>query len=216
MRRFLVRIGLVGGAALLCAAAIGRTAPVSAAALPTRLAPAAAEEVTIPAGTVLSVVLDNSVGSDISRVEEPVHAHLTRAVAIAGRQVVEPGAIVNGVVTAAVRSGRVKGRARIGVRFETLQPRGTQERYTIKTAAIARLAPTTKRRDALEIGAPAAGGALIGALVGGKKGAAIGAAAGGGAGTAAVLSTRGDEIRLAKGAPLRVRLTAPLTLRVRG
>ena len=42
------------------------------------------------------------------------------------------------------------------------------------TAAIGRTAPATKKKDALEIGAPAAGGAIIGALVGGKKGAPIG------------------------------------------
>jgi hypothetical protein len=32
-----------------------------------------------------------------------------------------------------------------------------------------------KKKDAIEIGAPAAGGAAIGALIGGKKGALIGA-----------------------------------------
>ena len=54
----------------------------------------------------------------------------------------------------------------------------------------------------MEIGAPAAGGAIIGALVGGKKGALVGTAVGGGAGTAVVLSTRGKEVHLAKGAAL--------------
>ena len=49
------------------------------------------------------------------------------------------------------------------------------------------MAPATKKKDALKIGVPAAGGASIGALVGGKKGAGIGALAGGGAGTAYVL-----------------------------
>jgi uncharacterized membrane protein YebE (DUF533 family) len=65
-------------------------------------------------------------------------------------------------------------------------------------------------------GAPAAGGAIIGALVGGKKGALVGTAIGGGAGTAAVLSTRGREVHLAKGAALTVRLTAPVTVVVKG
>jgi hypothetical protein len=51
-------------------------------------------------------------------------------------------------------------------------------------------------------------------LLGGKDGAAKGAAVGGGAGTAVVLSTRGNEIGMAAGAPLSVRLTAPLTVRV--
>src|SRR5204862_224651 len=41
-------------------------------------------EVTIPAGTTLAVALDDSVGSASSRVDEPVRAHLTRAVSIDG------------------------------------------------------------------------------------------------------------------------------------
>src|SRR5438105_1593562 len=40
-------------------------------------------------------------------------------------------------------------------------------------------------------------------------------AVGGGAGTAAVLSTRGKEVRLPRGAVFSVRLTEPLTVRVR-
>jgi hypothetical protein len=50
-------------------------------------------------------------------------------------------------------------------------------------------------------------------LVGGKKGAAIGAAAGGGTGTAVVLSTRGKEVRLGRGAVLLLRLSEPVTVR---
>ena len=42
------------------------------------------------------------------------------------------------------------------------------------------------------------------------------AAAGGGAGTAVVLNQRGEEVRLEKGAALTLRLTQPLTIRVRG
>ena len=76
------------------------------------------------------------------------------------------------------------------------------------------VAPATKKKDALKIGVPAAGGALVGALVGGKKGAGIGALAGGGAGTAYVLTTRGKEVRLGRGATVSVRLASPLTVRV--
>ena len=76
------------------------------------------------------------------------------------------------------------------------------------------VAPATKKKDALTIGVPAAGGAAIGALVGGKKGAGIGALVGGGGGTAVVLSTRGKEIRVGRGATLAVSLIEPLTVRV--
>lgn len=173
------------------------------------------DEATIPAGTVLRVRLENSVGSDISRVEDPVRARLVNPIVIGGRTVVPAGSAVTGSVMQATRSGKVKGRARLGVRFHTLAPAGDRERYRISTRTWARVAPGTKKKDAAKIAIPATGGAIIGGLVGGKKGAAIGAAAGGGGGTAVVLSTRGKEVRLGRGAVLLVRLTEPLTVNSR-
>ena len=172
-------------------------------------------EVTIPAGTTLPVVLDTGVGSDISRIEAPVRAHLARPIVIGGQTVVPDGSGLGGVVTDATRSGRVKGRAHVAVRFTTLTPRGYDERYRISTASVGRTAPATKKKDAITIGAPAAGGAIVGGLVGGKKGAAIGAATGGGGGTAVVLATRGKEVRMVRGSRITLRLTQPLTVRVR-
>ena len=175
----------------------------------------AAREVTVPAGTTLSIVLETPVSSVTSRVEERVNAHLARAVVVNGATAIPEGSSVGGVVTDATRSGRVKGRAHVAVRFDSLTPSGSDERYTIHTSSVGRTAEGTKKKDALEIGAPAAGGALIGAIVGGKKGALVGGAVGGGAGTAVVLSTRGKEVKLNKGAALTLRLTQPLTVRVR-
>ena len=172
-------------------------------------------EVTIPAGTALAVVLDTSIASATSRVEQPVTAHLARPLNIRGETVLAEGTRVSGVVTDATRSAKVKGRAHVAVRFDTLTTRGDDQRYTIHTASVGRTAPGTKKKDALEIGAPAAGGAIIGALIGGKKGAAIGTAAGGGAGTAVVLSTRGKEVSLPKGSALTLRLSQPVTIRVK-
>jgi hypothetical protein len=173
-------------------------------------------EVTIPAGTSLPVVLDTGVGSETSRAEEPVTAHLSRAITINGMTALPEGSRVSGVVTDATRSAKVKGRAHIAVRFNSLTPRGDDERYDIRTASVGRTAPATKKDDALKIGAPAAGGAIIGAIAGGKKGAAIGTAVGGGAGAGVVLSTRGKEVLLPKGSALTLRLTEPLTVRIRG
>jgi hypothetical protein len=171
-------------------------------------------EVTLPAGTRLPIVLEKGVGSDISRLEERVPAHVSRAVRVRGITAVPRGSRVEGVVIDARRSAKVKGRARISLRFDTLAVDGDQ-RYALRTAAVGRLAPATKKEDALKIGLPAAGGAIVGGLLGGKEGAAIGGAAGGGAGTAVVLTTRGREVRLPRGTAFTLRLTAPLTVRVR-
>ena len=196
------------------AAAAGSVTPATAAAV----APASAtvvRETTLPAGTRLQVVLDTGVGSDTSRAEEAVQGHLASPVVVHGDTVLAQGTRVGGVVTSAERSGKVKGRAHIAVRFDTITPRGDDERYRIRTAAIQRTAASTKKKDAVKVGGGAAGGAIIGAIVGGKKGAAIGTAVGGGAGTAAVLATRGDEVHLPKGSPLTLRLSEPVTIRIR-
>jgi hypothetical protein len=173
-------------------------------------------EVTIPAGTPLSIVLETAVSSNGSRREQPIAARVARPIVINGATVVAEGSRVGGVVTDATQSGRVKGRAHVALRFDSLTPRDSDERYTIHTSSVGRTAEATKRKDALEIGAPAAGGALIGALVGGKKGALVGGAVGGGAGTAVVLSTRGKEVKLPQGTALTLKLTAPVTVRTRG
>jgi hypothetical protein len=187
----------------------------AAAATPTPAAPAW-REVTIPAGTSLPIILDTTVSSATSRVEEPVAAHLSRAITVDGVAVVPAGSRVSGVVTDATRSAKVKGRAHVGIRFDSLTPSGGDERYEIRTVGVGRTAPATKKDDAVKIGAPAAGGAIIGAIAGGKKGALIGTAVGGGAGTGVVLATRGKEVQLAKGAPLTLKLAEPVTVRIKG
>jgi hypothetical protein len=197
----------------------GKTASTPAGTPETERSAPAIREIVIPAGTQLPVALDTAVGSDISRVEEAVAAHLTRPLVLRGDTVLPAGTKVGGVVTDATRSGRVKGRAHVAMRFDTLTPAGPNvesARYRIETTAVGRTAAATKKKDALEIGAPAAGGALIGALAGGKKGALIGTAVGGGAGTAVVMSTRGKEVRLPRGTALTLRLTEPVTVKVRG
>lgn len=171
-------------------------------------------EITLPAGTELPLVLDTPVASDTSRVEQTVRAHLARPVEVRGVTILPTGSPVSGVVTSAVRSGKVKGRAHVAVRFDTVTRRGDAEHYRMTTSALARTAPATKKQDALKVAAPAAGGAVIGGLFGGRKGALIGTGVGAGAGGAVVMSTRGKEVRLGKGALVTVRLEKPLTIHV--
>lgn len=194
-------------------------------AAPVLVSPTAAEqsiferfsvrEVTVPAGTQLPIILDTGVASNVSRVEQPVRAHLSRDVRLDNAIVIPAGSELHGRVTAVRRPGKVKGRSYIAMRFTTLVPRGSGERYTVDTGRIARTGRATKKKDAVKIGVPAAGGAAIGAIIGGKKGALIGAGAGGGAGTAVVLSTRGEEVGIGKGASITLRLAAPVTVRLR-
>jgi hypothetical protein len=170
-------------------------------------------EVTLPAGTSLPLELKTAVASDTSKVEDSVRAALRRAITVDGQQVLPAGTEVVGAVTNAERSGRVKGRATVAFRFTTLQHDG--DRYDIRTEAISRRAEATKRDDATKIAIGAGAGAALGAVLGGGSGAAKGAAIGGAGGTGVVLATRGKEVRLAPGADLTTKLTAPLTIRVK-
>jgi hypothetical protein len=170
-------------------------------------------EVTVPAGTVLRLELTSAVASDTSRVEDAVRAELRQAVTVDGVEVIPSGAAVAGRITDVERSGRVKGRARIGYRFDTLSVRG--EEVDLRTAPISHVAPATKGEDATKIAVGAGAGAAIGALMGGGDGAAKGAAIGGAGGTGVVLATRGEEVRRGPGADVTTRLTEPVAIRVR-
>ena len=196
------------------AAAAASATPSVPAASPTAASEPGYRDVTLPAGTVLPVDLLTAVGSDISRVEQSVEGRLRAPVRANGVEVLPAGTAISGHVTQARRPGRVKGRGLIALRFTRLDTPG-QGTARISTAQISRLAPATKQQDALKIVAPAAAGAVIGRVAGGKGAARKGAVIGGAAGTGYVLSTRGKEVRLGKGANLSVRLTAPLTVRVR-
>ena len=169
-------------------------------------------EVTVPAGSVLPLTLDKTLASNVNRLEDPVQARLSQPLAVGNVEVIPSGSRVEGVVSEVQQSGKVSGRARLSIRFNALVVQ--DRRYDITTMSLTREAQGTKKRDAEEIGIPAAGGAIVGALIGGKKGAGIGAAVGGGAGTAYVLSQPGKEVKLGAGERVSVRLAQPVTIRV--
>ena len=192
---------------------VATTGGVSAVAAPAKPKAPEYREVTLPSGTSLALDLKSSVASDTSRIDDPVSAALRAPVVIDGTEVLPVGTTLGGRVTNADDSGRVKGRARIAVRFTTLEHDGSK--YDIGSATIAREAEATKGEDATKIGIGAGAGAAIGALLGGGDGAAKGAAIGGAAGTGAVLATKGKEVRLGPGANMTTTLTEPLKVRVR-
>jgi hypothetical protein len=161
---------------------------------------------------MLPLRLTRGVASDTSGVEDLVTARTRSAVVVRGVPVIPAGTPVHGTVTNVERSGRVKGRASVAMRFHTLNLAG--DRYEIATGRVRRVAPGTKKQDAAKIAIPAAGGAIIGGLAGGKKGAAIGGAIGGGGGTGVVLATRGREVRMPSGTPVTVRILRAVTIRV--
>jgi len=196
------------------APSVATPAPAPPAAVAAAAPPAPVyREVTIPSGTRLSIEVRTSVASDTSQVEDRVAGVLLRAVAVDGAEVLPAGTALRGAVTDAQRSARVKGRARLAVRFTSLT--FDDEELRVTSAPIVREAEGTKKEDAAKIGIGAGAGAVIGAIAGGRKGAVTGGAIGAGAGTGVVLATRGDEVSIPSGTTVTTTLSAPLVVRVR-
>jgi hypothetical protein len=166
-------------------------------------------EVTIPAGTSLSVTLLNTVASNKSQVEDPIKGSIAKAVTISGVTALPVGTQVLGSVTEAAESGRVKGKASVAFRFNQLVVRG--ETMRIQTATVRQEAAGDTKSDVKKGGLGAGAGAIVGGVIGGGKGAAIGAVAGG-AGT--VLGTKGKEVEIPSGTAVSVLVQDPITVRV--
>ena len=194
------------------APAAGESTAAGPAQPPSKPEPAAppapaVREVTIPAGTSLSVKLLNTVASNKSKVEDPIKGSLAKDVTISGVTALPAGTQILGSVTEAAESGRVKGKASVAFRFDRLVVNG--ESVRVQTANVHREAAADTKSDVKKAGLGAGAGAIVGGVVGGGKGAAIGAVAGG-AGT--VLATKGKEVEIPSGTVVSVLVQDPITL----
>lgn len=193
---------------------------------PKPIQPAVAEPVVPPAppapryldlvvatDSVLGLQMETAVTSEKARVEDEVTARVTRDVRVGDRVAIPAGSIARGEVTMVERGGKVKDRARLGIRFTSVVlADGT--RVPVETDTIYRDGDSPTGESAAKIGGGAIGGAIIGGIFGGAKGAAIGASVGGGAGTAAVVAGGRNAATLPSGTPVTVKLTKPATVTV--
>ena len=190
-----------GGAASSAAAQ-----PVAAPAPPT--APEV-REVTLPAGTAISITLDQVLSSKDSHAGDEFAGRVARAVTADGQVVVPKGAHVRGKVTEATPSGHLKTAALLAMRLTSVEGREVQ------STSVSRKGDTHGQRNAVGIGGGAAAGAIIGALAGGGKGAAIGAGAGAAAGTGAAAATGKKDVAFGTETVFAFKLTAPVTMSVK-
>ena len=171
------------------------------------------EELVVSAQSVIGLQMETAVSSDNARLEDEVVARVTRDVKVGDRVAIPAGARAQGEVTLVERGGKVRDRARLGVRFTSIVlADGT--RVPIHTEAVLREGDSPGRESAAKIGGGAIGGAIIGGILGGAKGAAIGSTVGAGAGTGAVMVGGRNNATLPAGAPLTVRLEDPVTITV--
>ena len=169
------------------------------------------EELIVPADSVVGLQVETTVTSERARVEDEVVAHVTRDVRVGDRVAIPAGSTAHGEVTLVERGGRLRERARLGVRFTSIVlADGT--RIPLETDIVYREGSSPGGESAAKIGGGAIGGAIIGGILGGARGAVIGGSAGAGAGTAAVLAGGRNPATLPSGSPVTVRLIEPTSV----
>ena len=176
-----------------------------------------ASRFAIPNGTVLTAVLNQ----DLTTKQTQEGDRFTMTVR-SPRQY--NGAIIEGIVTKADRSGRVTGRSELALDFQQLRMNGRTydfggfiegvrtsdgEEVKIDNEGSVREDDSQTTRTVTRSGIGAALGAIIGGITGGGKGAAIGAAVGAGAGAGTVLVQGRDDLNLRVGSEFTIRTSAP-------
>ena len=206
-------------------APVAASHPVPGEPMPAAPAPAAAEPATpaptprptptprprvVAAGTALPIVLKQGLTTKTAQPEDRVVAELAEDVVVDGDVLLPAGSEVSGHVVTALRSGRVKGKARLVVSFD--QVRADGKTFRIDATGFDVTAGSSTGKDAKIAGGAAAAGVLIGAIADGGEGAVKGGLIGGAAGGAAVLATRGKEVELPAGSRYKIELKKSLRL----
>ncbi len=219
---------MVAAAALVTATvASGQNAAPGAAAPSTGANP----DFVVPRNTTIPLELRNTISSRTAYVGQAIYCQTIYPITVGNRIVIPVGAYVKGGVTQVVRPGRVKGRAQIGLRFESITlPDGTTRALRATLSGYAGNGKegfhrdeskiegeSTKGRDAATVASTTGHGAVIGTIAGARsgnagKGIGIGSAAGAAGGLIWVLATRGKDILLTPGTDLELILTSPLPL----
>ncbi len=187
-------------------------------------------KVIVPPETTIPLVLNNAITSRTAYVGQAIYCQTIYPITVGNRIVIPAGTYVKGAVTQVVRPGRVKGKAQIGLRFESMtlangitRPlRATlsgfagngKEGFHKEESKIE--GESTKGSDAGKVAQTTVTGAEIGTLAGVGthsvgKGLGIGSAAGAAGGLIWVLASRGKDIMLPSGTNLELELSAPLT-----
>jgi hypothetical protein len=166
--------------------------------------------VAIPSGTPLRVRLEQTIDTRRNRAGDRFEATLIEPVVIDGQVVVPRGTPFQGHVTQASPSGRLKGRAVLGVELDSFRLNGVS--YPVATSIDDRVSGRHRKRDWILIGGGAGLGTALGAIAGGPAGALIGAGAGAGAGTAGAYLTGKKQVALPAETALTFRLRRQVAL----
>ncbi len=168
-------------------------------------------QLTVPAGTYLTVRVNQLLSSDRNQTGDAFSASLVQPLVVNGVVVAQPGQIIAGRVAEAQKAGHIEGVARLGIELTDITLVDGQQ-IPVHTALVSRKGPTSVGQDAGTIAAGTGLGAAIGAAADLGRGAAIGAGAGAAAGIIGVLVTRGHPSIISPEQVLTFQLEAPITI----
>jgi len=189
-------------------------APVPAPAEPKVSAVPVPVNVSIPAGTPLTIRIDQRISVKASRSGDTFTGEIVDPVLGSDNGVLLPkGTLVAGVVDVSHRRGHFKGRSLLELRLTSLTLNGTQ--YPLETRDLMRSKKGKGRRSAAMIGGGTGLGMLVGGLASGGTGLLIGGLAGGGAGTAVAGLTGNRDIDIPAESIVHFRLAGDLVVQLR-
>jgi outer membrane lipoprotein SlyB len=174
--------------------------PAEQPAPPPPAPPPPPQKVTIPAGTQLSVRLNDYLDSERNQVGDTFRGSLSAPIVLDGETIIPSGADVVGRVADVKSAGRFAGNSVLTLELTSLSVNGRT--YNLQTNQWSRQGKGEGKNTATKVGVGTAAGAILGGILGGGKGAAIGAAAGAGAGTGAAAAKKGEQIKLSPEAVL--------------
>jgi len=167
--------------------------------------------VSVPAGTELTLALDNTLSSETSQVGDSFTATVIEPIVVENRTVIPEGSKIHGKVTESAPAKKGAGQAKLSLKFDSLSLPGGYD--TAIVGSFQEITESKKGRNAAVIGGSAAGGALLGRILGkDTKGAVIGAIVGGGIGTAVVVGQEREQAVLPADTPLGFRLAQPVNV----
>ncbi len=179
------------------------------AQLQTRPMPAPAPQyVDVPAGTEMSIRLNRTLNVKTAQAGDTFTGVTAAPVYVHGAAIIPRDADVEGVIAAARRRGRFKGRSVLELRLIAVTLHG--QRYPLNTRDYVRTRKGKGKRTAALIGGGSGLGMLIGGIATGGTGLLIGGLAGAGAGTAGAAFTGNRDIVVPAESILHFRLADAL------
>lgn len=158
--------------------------PAAPKVSPVPVSPPQPVNVTIPAGTSLSIRIDQRISVKTSHAGDTFSGEVVDPVLGSDGNVLVPkGTPVAGIVAVSHRRSRFRGRSLLELRLISMTLNGTQ--YQLTTHRLTESKKGKGKRSAAMIGGGAGLGMLVGGIATGGVGLVVGGLAGGGAGTAA-------------------------------